>query len=465
MSEQRAVKRFRRPTGSVNTKLREGKKWYVAIAWYTDPTTNKRRSVEAWRTRKSEAKDVLDSVVGEAIRRGAGELHRTPWNESVASPPDPDPTIYVPISAGEPSPGEAVNGDQQPKVRGQRFSHLVELYEREYAIPAERRDGKKVKGMASWKKHRCIIATWFVPFFKDRLLTMIEWSDLRDLRGLMLDTPAIITRSPNAEERKTKPRSIADVNRTMSVLRRMFNVAVRKKWMLANPFNEGDTLIQIAAETPRSRVASYDEEDALLAACSTDRLRELKLCIMIGLDTGMREGAVAGLRWPDVFFADREDWVTNDAGDVVACGTLRFVSETSKTDDEMFLGMSLRLREALLDQRKIVAKRIADKELPGEWDRVLTTLEFPRKKWEEVLRALDLRYDLKFHDLRHTTGTRLSMEGMSIQMVARLLGHKQLTTAYRYQNATQDLLHAAGANLVASRKKFEEKRRKRVRAA
>src|SRR4029077_12728249 len=103
----------------------------------------------------ADAKDLVDAVVDEAIRRGAGESHRTPWSESMLSPRPPDPPVAPPPAAVEATPDEEHDPNEpQPKVRGKRFPDLVELYEREYAVPAVRRDGKKIAGMASWKKHR-----------------------------------------------------------------------------------------------------------------------------------------------------------------------------------------------------------------------------------------------------------------------------------------------------------------------
>lgn len=44
--------------------------------------------------------------------------------------------------------------------------------------------------------------------------------------------------------------------------------------------------------------------------------------------------------------------------------------------------------------------------------------------------------DFRFHDLRHSAGTRLADAGVSIVVIAEILGHSSLTTTKRYTHAT-----------------------------
>ena len=47
----------------------------------------------------------------------------------------------------------------------------------------------------------------------------------------------------------------------------------------------------------------------------------------------------------------------------------------------------------------------------------------------------------RFHDLRHTTGTRLAQAGHDIYAIACLLGHSQLSTAKRYAKHNTESMH------------------------
>jgi integrase len=46
--------------------------------------------------------------------------------------------------------------------------------------------------------------------------------------------------------------------------------------------------------------------------------------------------------------------------------------------------------------------------------------------------------DVRFHDLRHTHGSRLAAKGLPISEIARTLGHTQINTTYRYLNANSE---------------------------
>ena len=45
--------------------------------------------------------------------------------------------------------------------------------------------------------------------------------------------------------------------------------------------------------------------------------------------------------------------------------------------------------------------------------------------------------DFRFHDLRHTTGTRLADAGTDTFAIAEVLGHRTLQTTKRYTHATE----------------------------
>jgi hypothetical protein len=56
------------------------------------------------------------------------------------------------------------------------------------------------------------------------------------------------------------------LNRLLSTLRRMLNIAQREAWIERNPFNAGDPLISVANEKKRTRILSREEETRLLTA-------------------------------------------------------------------------------------------------------------------------------------------------------------------------------------------------------
>ena len=56
-----------------------------------------------------------------------------------------------------------------------------------------------------------------------------------------------------------------------------------------------------------------------------------------------------------------------------------------------------------------------------------------RSAWETVVQRAGLK-DFRFHDIRHTTASYLTMDGVSTREVAEILGHKSLQTTKRYSH-------------------------------
>lgn len=75
-------------------------------------------------------------------------------------------------------------------------------------------------------------------------------------------------------------------------------------------------------------------------------------------------------------------------------------------------------------------------------------LVFPSQKTGNILTDVKTRFiaarretglvDLRFHDLRHTTGTRLADSGPDIVTIAEVLGHQDLRMTKRYTHATDE---------------------------
>jgi len=126
-------------------------------------------------------------------------------------------------------------------------------------------------------------------------LRSITHGDVRQFRAATL-----------AQEMRTNSqRTIASVNRELSLLRRMLNVAQREGWILRSPFAAGDSLISSADENKRERILTREEESKLLAACDTPQRAHLKAILICALDTGMRQGEIFSLRWRDVDLENR----------------------------------------------------------------------------------------------------------------------------------------------------------------
>lgn len=299
------------------------------------------------------------------------------------------------------------------------FAELAEYYEKQYLVPAEYRDGRKVHGLRAYDRYKSLLSP-LKKYFGTKRLRSLTYGDLRNYRLMRL-------RSKNSRD-ANKLLSVATVNRELSLLRRLLSIAQQQRWLLHDLFKQGEALITAADEKPRERTLSPAEESRLLAQCVGPRLH-LRGLVICGLDTGMRRGEILLLRWEDVGL---------DAGMI----TVRAMH--TKTLRERQLGITARLGVEL---RRIYAERI---DRPNE--RVFGLESNFKRSWGTACKNAGIA-DLRFHDLRHTFATRLAEAGFTDALIARLLGHSQSARmTFRYTNLTQDTARKA-AEILGGRMK------------
>ena len=299
------------------------------------------------------------------------------------------------------------------------FADLAEHYKKTYLIAPQYIDGRKIAGRRDWKRFRQILEVLKNHFGKD-LLKSISYSDVEYFRNVRLNT----------KTKRGSQRSITTVNRELALLRRVFNVAARNRWMLRNPFGCGEPLIHPGDEKARERIITIEEEERLLAACSGPRSHILPI-IIAALDTGMRIGEILKLTWEDIDFENR----------IVTAHTLK-----TKIMSLRQLAMTPRLFVALIESYERSTKEPTDLVF-GITNTIKTAFN--------TARALAGLPDVRIHDLRHTAATRLVQGHIPLAEVGRILGHTQPSTTYRYVNANVDTARRA-ADVLASFSKNRE---------
>lgn len=112
------------------------------------------------------------------------------------------------------------------------FAQLAEHYKNTFLIDAEYVDGRKVGGLRNkydFEKRLEILKN----FFRNRKLRSINHGDLERYKTVRLKTPVVVGRNTRGTESKGDPknrqRSIATVNRELSLFRRIFNIAAKKE--------------------------------------------------------------------------------------------------------------------------------------------------------------------------------------------------------------------------------------------
>lgn len=300
-----------------------------------------------------------------------------------------------------------LHGPATLELERRTFHDLAEMYQQRYLVPPVYVQGRKVAGLRSHEESKALLRP-LVAFFGRRLIRSVTFADLEDFKQDRLRTPS-----------KRGQRLPASVNRELALLRRMLMVAHREGWILKNPFHAGDSLISTADERQRDRVLTKEEETRLLEACSAPKCGHLRAVLIFALDTGCRFGEIRTLSWSDFDFES---------------GIITIQALNAKT----------------ARQRKIKATGRVMTELRNLWDlsaqieqsTVFGIATNIKRSFETVCRIAGVE-GFQFRDCRHTFATRLHRAGLQIAEVARLLGHADIKTTYRYLNLAPDTLDRA----------------------
>jgi integrase len=211
--------------------------------------------------------------------------------------------------------------------------------------------------------------------------------------------------------------SASTLNRELNILSHVFTVAAQE-WHIHLPWGNPVRLVsRPRVNDKRDRRLVEDEEKRLLAAAKAyGDAGEIGLIITWAIETAMRRGEIAGMRWEHL---DRKDRVL-------------LIPETKNgTPRQVPLStMALGVLDALprrLDSRvfAIHAASIS-------------------RAFAETCKAADIE-GLTFHDLRHEATSRLFEKGLNPMEVAAITGHKTLQMLKRYTHLkAKDLVGRLG---------------------
>ncbi|MHB8727633.1 MAG: tyrosine-type recombinase/integrase [Sulfuricaulis sp.] len=195
--------------------------------------------------------------------------------------------------------------------------------------------------------------------------------------------------------------SHATINRRLSILRRVTNIAHRQWGWLDVPLSHRINLLP--ENSARHLYLTREEVEQLAKSCKNKHARDM---IRLAAFTGLRRGELLGLTAENV----TEDCIRLDS------------------------------------QTKTGRPRLIP--VPREAKAILARLPLPisdsalRKQFEAARKAIK-RPEIHFHDLRHTYASWLVQAGAPLTAVRDLLGHSTLSMTSRYAHLSPGHLRAA----------------------
>ncbi len=242
-----------------------------------------------------------------------------------------------------------------------------------------------------WRRYQSSLRS-LTAFFGNRFLTAIDAELIERYRQSRLESV----------ERST-------VNRDMQVLKRMFNLAIPWNYARENPVR----FVKFFRESiGRLRYLTREEFDRLYDVAP----EHLKPLLLIAVHTGMRQGEMLTLTWPQV---DLENGFVSLADTKNATPRKVPLNQTAR---KTFLELRLRSRsdKVFCDDLGIP--------LPSR------TVQWQFKRLLEQAKIENFR----FHDLRHTCASWLAMANVPILTIKEVLGHKDVRMTLRYAHLSPD---------------------------
>jgi integrase len=209
-----------------------------------------------------------------------------------------------------------------------------------------------------------------------------------------------------------------------SILHRALERAVKYDIISRNPTHKA---ILPRKQQPEMSVLEESQVSALLIAAKTSRLEAL---FHLAVTTGMRQGEILGLKWPDIEWKSGILHVRRQVQRVPALVYVFGEPKTRAGKRTIKLGPSTLQALRAHWERQQLEKAAAG----PSWQN--NDLVFPSthgtpldqsnllKEFKRILMLANLPH-IRFHDLRHTAASLLINHGIPVIVVSRILGHSK----------------------------------------
>ncbi|MGD9638739.1 MAG: tyrosine-type recombinase/integrase [Alphaproteobacteria bacterium] len=271
-------------------------------------------------------------------------------------------------------------------------------------------------------------------------------------------------------------------NRILERIRAIFNKAIEWGWDGKNPSNG----IKKFKEKSRDRFIEHQEMPFLLDALKEEENETAKDYIFMSLLTGARKTNVLTMKWEEIHW-EREEWripetkngdpltlpLTRKAIDILKKRKISSNSEWVFANDEAddyykdprkaWERVRKRATIAIWKQDPNLAQLVDDveTEVKSQDNYACTVLRiFNAVKREAKKRKIALPQglmDVRLHDIRRTFGSYQAMNGVSLEIIGKTLGHKSQQATQVYARLQQDTIRKSIDDAVNIIEQLENK--------
>jgi len=280
-----------------------------------------------------------------------------------------------------------------------------------------------------------ILRVWLVPFFAERDLRRVRAQDIHDLMAMM-ESGARPGPRERGDRRYGRPVGVKSLRNYIGTLGALLGFAERKGWVAVNVARHVD----LPGKPESEEIRFLDPLDVQALACAAcpgafeaiDRGLYLTAAM-----TGLRQDELVALRWRDVDWTAgrirvRQNYVLGEFGTPKSRRSTRSVPMADQVAGELD-----RLHQVAGDPGEDYLV-FADPHAAGPLDKAAIL-----RRYRRALRAAQLPERHRFHDLRHTFGTRMAAAGVPMRTLQEWMGHRDIETTQRYADYAPSLHEAA----------------------
>ncbi|HSA07321.1 MAG TPA: site-specific integrase [Candidatus Gastranaerophilales bacterium] len=286
-------------------------------------------------------------------------------------------------------------GATKDEVIGFECIAKSELRKSNYDIASDRHNYTLSQIIAEYKEYRAnnyarpeefdYVINKFYSLIGNKIAEQITLADLEKYRTF----------------RKGKVKN-STINREMDNIKRIFSLALKNKRIRYNPCSELDKL---KIENPNKRFLTKQEEIKLLKAANPI----MRTMIILALNSGMRVSEILNLKWEHIFFQQNY-----------------LVALNPKNGKPRKILLNKMLKNEL-------------KKFPKISEYVFTN-PLTKTKYKNIKKTFSRTVEragiphITFHELRHTTASRLNEKGVDILTIKEILDHADLKTTQQYMH-------------------------------
>lgn len=216
------------------------------------------------------------------------------------------------------------------------------------------------------------------------------------------------------------------INRYLEVISKSFSMAIDNEWISKNPIKKNTKFIQ---KNYVVRSLSADEEQRLMKVLSVPEYEYLKGIVIVALNTALRRQNILDLTWEQIDLTGRVIEITENKSNK------HILKPINDTLYEYLTSIPEGKRNGYVFINYYTGKKC--KEI--------------KRAWKTVKEKANLK-DFRFHDLKHTVGTRLAEQGVPIPVIKEVLDHSDIKTTMRYVHTANEQILSAMNVLNSNRK-------------